>query len=204
MTEVSNIHIQESFIKPVVIVDKEQYEKLVKENRDLNIKILELANNERKLMELVDNGNKTIEILQKENKELKEKLSEMELKYNQIKNTLDDMLIKEKYNKMLIAIQDLNKLESLELNEPKLKQNLKRLRNICVSECHYLVDDDDEILLGYKRKVLYEKLVNMDNGVKHKMNSKFPGLIDDIKPLIECNDDQIPQEELEYINEWWE
>lgn len=207
------------------------YNKLVNENEDLkkeNIKLKERItdlssqitshiDSERLYKETIINHEQTIEELRNENKLLKLKIQELETKIilqeNKIKH-LEDHITKqyikiellenkEIYKKYIIAIQDLNKIEGLESKLYHISKTLIKLRKHRVSECHYLNEDDDEWFIVDRKSVLYDKLINIPDKIKQKINKLFPNVIENVIDYIKPAKIVVSYESLEEINTWW-
>jgi len=115
---------------------------------------------------------------------------------------------KEQYKKYITAIQDINRLISLEqiiYKNYDIKKNLEKLRNDRNYDSHYILEDyDDNDLKNDKRIILVEQINNMPNEIKNKFNKKYPKLLENIIGYIEPNNNLISSEENEEeIREWW-
>jgi len=216
---------------PHVLVPKDEYDKLVEENKELNNTLLILKSNERILQETINNHEKTIEELRKENKELKEEIrrlketvnvittkhnnlhvehNNLKVEHNNLKvryNTLEAKLNKKELNdlmkKYLIAIQDFNNEEQLERKIINLQElnELKSIRQRRVLECHYLVNTMTQQEKDNRIIVLRDNLINMPNDVKLKFNNKYPTIIPELLKYCPSSSVTISTQDEDDINE---
>ena len=193
-------------------------QQLYNENIDLRERILNLSKNEEILQEIIKGNEQTIEALRKENEELKNKLKELEeklnnitiehnklkIEHNKLKEDINTIKQKEQYKKYITAIQDINRLMSLE-NNYNIKKNLEKLRIDRNYDSHYIMEDyDDNDLKNDKKIILVEQINNMPNEIKNKFNKKYPKLLENIIGYIEPNNKIISSKENEEeVREWW-
>ena len=182
----------------VKFVPESEYKKLVDENFNLRNRLTELYRNEEKHKEIIRQNELTIQQLKDENLILRQKISELE-------NNIVKINEKEQFNKYVIAIQDVNRLEQIEtkisITERKM---LKRLRQSRVTECHYIDDDFDEDDKNDRRTVLYERLENMSPHIRTRFEYMFPGLLKSIMGHILQTKTQPSEDSMKYILDWWE
>ena len=139
--------------------------------------------------------------LKEENKILKEEIKELKADNKSLHDKVDILLEKEEYNNLIIAIQDINRIYSLEY---KLKNssftNLRTNRN---DNFHYILDNDSQELKDAKITVLYERLQNMKNSIRKKMNRQYPNVIQDVLSEI-APVQPLSDKVLEKANDWWD
>ena len=183
-----------------------EYNRIVKENIELKEKILNLYKNEEILKETIKTNEETIEELKKENKILRDKLYSLENKMLSIESELNNIKIKEQYEKYVIAIQDLNSFDELEKKlDIANSRKIKRLRTGRNAIYHYLYNDLDNTEMDYRRNILYNKLKDMPNYIKSIFDKKYPKLIDSILPHVIKNNIELDDDDIiEDINAWWE
>lgn len=87
---------------------------------------------------------------------------------------------KNMYDKIIIAIQDVNRLYKLSHVIPDLKQ----LNTYRISECHYINDNDTQSEVNDKLIMLSDVLQNIPSGVLNLFNTTFPTVINAIIPHI--------------------
>lgn len=119
--------------------------------------------------------------------ELKEKVNELTIDNIQLKgnvnymmNFIDSLKNKNLYDKIVIAIQDVNRLYKLSQTIPSLKQ----LNTYRISECHYINDNDTQLEVDNKLIILSDILQNMPAGVQMLFNTTFPTVVNAIIPHI--------------------
>jgi hypothetical protein len=189
----------------VKFVPESEYKKLVEENFNLRNRLTELYRNEEKHKEIIRQNEITIQQLKDENQILRQKISELENTINKLDKKINNIEEKEKFNKFIIAIQDINRLEQIETKLSGIdKKILKRLRQLRVNECHYIEDDYDEDDKNDRRTVLYERIQNMSPQIHSRFENMFPGLLNSIMVYIIQTKTQPSEDSLKYILNWWE
>ncbi|ATZ80742.1 hypothetical protein BMW23_0696 [Bodo saltans virus] len=217
----------------MIAVNATEYTNLKNENIELKTKIAEFIKHKDDLMELITQKDRTIDELKKENAELKIKLehlenevknvkeeniiikqkhNDLEVKHNELKekhnnleNNFNKMIYKQIFDKYMIAIQDLNKLEQLESKLDQQTQNrLYQLKSNRIYECHYFDNLDSQNLIDDKRTILLEKIDNMPNEIKIIFNKRFPNLLNKITPYIIKTKTTPSQQTIDDINDWWD
>jgi hypothetical protein len=138
--------------------------------------------------------------LKSENIQLKSENIQLREDIKDLKSEIQDIKLKELYNQFMIAIQDINRMYSL---EQILKNSaFTNLRSNRINSCHYINENDSQELTNAKITVLYEKLQSMNDSIRKKLNQKYPNVIRDvlsqIKPLQGLSED-----DLEDANDWW-
>lgn len=118
-----------------------------------------------------------------------------------LNDKVDKLVEKEEYNNLMIAIQDINRMYLLEQTFKNSSfSNLRKNRN---DEFHYILENEPQELKDAKITVLYEKLTNLKDNIRKKMNRQYPNVIRDvlsqIKPIQAISDIH-----LEQANDWWD
>jgi hypothetical protein len=196
-----NLTIQNG--EPVLILKLDEYNKLIKEHSDLLLRNSELTNDKKILQTDILGKNITIDELKKENEELRNRIKELENDVLLLKQKNEKKENNALYGKYIIAIQDLNHIDKLEkkISKNKLLYNLRYERR---SDCHYIDECYDIDEINKRRIILYDKIINIPPFVFNKINSRFPDLIEEIKPYIKNQECVISDDDNERINEWWE
>ena len=168
-----------------IIILESQNNSLENKLDNANKKIIILESQNNNLENKLDNANKRIIILENDNKLLKEEvklLKDDNTSLHSIIMNMNYITIKQHWYR---AIQDLNNANQLEKivdeNIRKMLQEIKGERN---GNSHYLDIklSDDEIL--YRRFVLLQKMNNMPDKIKKLFDTKYPTLIEKIKPFV--------------------
>ena len=209
----------------ISFVQSNEYDKVLNENIMLKAKIAELYTTIDQLHETIKTDKLTIDLLKEENEMLKEKIKSLEDKIikqditiqelkdenvqlkeeiKELKSDINDLKLKDVYNSYIMAIQDTNSYQRLELTLPKHKKNLIKLRRNRNISCHYIEENDDDVLKNNKLYVLHDKLINMDPSLRSKFDKEFPNLIQDLIQYIEPLKTVPTEDELENISYWWE
>jgi hypothetical protein len=132
---------------------------------------------------------------------LNDTVSKLNGKLYHLNNTVSKLVEKEEYNNLTIAIQDINHMYLLEQTLKNSSfSNLRKNRN---DEFHYILENEPQELKDAKITVLYEKLNNLKDNIRKKMNRQYPNVIRDvlsqIKPIHPISDVH-----LEQANDWWD
>ncbi len=196
----------------VKFVPESEYKKLVEENFNLRNRLTELYRNEEKHKEIIRQNELTIQELRDENQMLKQKITELEKKITELENIIikmDTKIInmeeKEQFNKFIIAIQDVNRLEHIETKLSGTERKiLQRLRQTRVTECHYIEDDYDDDDKNDRRTVLYDRIQNMSPQIRSRFENMFPGLLKSIMGYIQQTKTYPSDDSMKYILNWWE
>lgn len=176
---------------------KERINELIEENLNLKEQIL-------RLNEHVDKQDKIIEEQKIEIKDLRDEIVVIKKESNEMSTRISNLESKDLYNKYIIAIQDLNRINSLETKIGTSSHLLIKLRKNRVSECHYLDDSDDVPTINEKINVLNERLNKMPHDVTLMMNKKYPHLVPKILPFAVKTTSTLSKSEIYEINEWWD
>jgi len=205
--------------------------KLQKENKLLKEKIDNLCNPNS----IIDELNNKLKITEEENKKLNEKIDIINKDYldmfkemtfildkinnqnkhneriDELTNIIKKMQIEKQYNKLLIAIQDMNimlSLESKDYGDYSVIKYLEKLRNVRNSDSHYILENCDIYgnynLINDRRIILVEQINNMPNEIKNIFNKKYPKLLENIIGYIEPQNKKISSKENEEkVRDWW-
>jgi hypothetical protein len=179
--------------------------KLLKEE---NIKLKNIINElENKIKEQDIKINK----LEIENKEQSIKIKEQDTKIKEQDIKINKLVNNNYIKKLLYAFQDLNSKESLEkifkISNSKLIRHLRNNRN---EFCHYIYNDDNNNDVLYKEKILYEKLIELDNDQRLLLDKKISKeLVDEIIIFLSNKDYNlldysIIEPIIDDVNEWFE
>lgn len=123
--------------------------------------------------------------LKKDNAELKKDNAELKKDNKKLHSRLDRIEARHMYNRFVIAIQDINRLDKLETLLPASDSNtLKKLKDNRISDCHFLDDSDSTALKNDKRTVLFDKIQTMSEDVVKMFNKNYPNLLSSVIPYI--------------------
>jgi uncharacterized coiled-coil DUF342 family protein len=211
---------------PMLLVSESEYTSLVEENKKLKNEIMILYNNEKNLRETIKFHEQTIDELKNENKMLKEeltllkehikkqdekikeqdeKIKEQDKTITKLTKKIDDKENKELFKKYIMAIQDINSLDYIETKiNSQSKQNLIKLKNNRISECHYLDNTYSQTEINDRRSILLDKIKNMSNEIKQMFDARYPNLLTDIEQFIAPNPTTPIQQVIDDIELWWE
>lgn len=131
------------------------------------------------------------------------KLNNLERENNELKLNFDKIQTEIIFEKFVIAIQDLNKLDKLESKNLNIKLNLKNLHKYRINKCHYLDYKYSCDQINNRKIVLYNKISTIDKKINDLFEKRYPDLLNNILPLIKLNNKIIPTNEINDINEWW-
>jgi chromosome segregation ATPase len=171
-------------------------------NKDIIIKKLEKDNSIIKYnLEELRRINKSKDItINKLEKDVKELQDESKL----LKDELYNAKINRIYDKYIIAIQDINSLESLENKVDSMySEILEKLRNDRVGFSHYININNDEKIIKQKRVILFEKIKNMPIEIKEMFEDDYPGLLDNIVDFICIEKVEVMQNVINSVEKWF-
>jgi hypothetical protein len=192
---------------PVQVVPKEAYDVAIQENIQLRNQLLILQEGEKTLQQTIRNGERTIEELTRENQELKAQIEILRSQLVALSQKVNSGALKSAISVFSIAIIDLLKgdklMDQMSLHVRPIAQQLNVNR---VSDCHYLVHEDDPNVKAYKKFILREKLRSMPEGVRDTFSVLYPGVIDEVvlylntypPPLVSVG--EVIQRQVEF---WW-
>lgn len=210
-----------SLIMPKVEVDNldNQRNALAQEKVDLKFKLNQLLTEksdniytislkDREILQrdkVIEQKDKEIEVLRSENESLKLRIHYLELEISKLQHGYDKLIAKDEFEKILVAIQDLNSLYRLE----KVFKELENLRDTRVSAFHYIRDGENEPLKHYKAREVVSRLQKMSQGCKLLFKKNFGSsflsdlnkvLTDNVKPQAAIA--PLPDEKSE-ADDWW-
>lgn len=186
----------------LAIVNKDEIVSLRTNKTVMETQISCLKHENNKYFDTITKKDIDIENLKKENEKLKLQLEELQQKYQNLKSEHDslkndhDDLKKEvqkmkdnkAFDRFVIAIQDLNREESLEKKvNPATKTILQELKNDRIGDCHYINDNDSQQKKDDKRNILYDEIKNMSKNIKDMFDNEYPNLLYDIDKFIVNN-----------------
>ena len=136
---------------------------------------------------------------------MKLRIHYLELEISKLQHGYDKLMAKDEFEKILVAIQDLNSLYRLE----KVFKELENLRDTRVSAFHYIRDGENEPLKHYKAREVVSRLQKMSQGCKLLFKKNFGSsflsdlnkvLTDNVKPQAAIA--PLPDEKSE-ADDWW-
>jgi len=199
---------------------KEEIIELKHENKNLKEEIIELKHENKNLKEEIielkhENKNLKEEIieLKHENKNLKEEIIELKHENKNLKDKiiiLENENIKLKFdkikNKLLTAIQDINKNDQLE----KKYNFLYRIRKYRNNINHYINEefDTNENIINYKKLLLKNKLLQLSEEEINIFNKRYNinNLVNIILEYLNTLDlyyDNLDEDDIIDANNWW-
>jgi chromosome segregation ATPase len=116
---------------------------------------------------------------------LKTEHTNLKIDHNDLKNEIQNMKNNKTFDKFIIAIQDLNRLELLETKvSNSTKDILQELRDDRIDDCHYINDNDTQQRKDDKRNILYDEIKSMPQSIKDMFDTEYPNLLNDIESFI--------------------
>ena len=180
----------------------EENEKSIKELIETNVMCKNKMNEMIiKINELTDENNELkekVRILDENNDIFIKKLQLLEMKIN---NKEVNSLVK----KYMIAIQDYNRLCQIESKIDKdAYQSMLDLKANRHLECHYLNIKYSKKDINDRIYVMKEEITNMPDNIKHIFDTRYPGLIDSVKKILNNQHKDVPSKNsLDIIKDWW-
>jgi chromosome segregation ATPase len=187
-------------------IEKKIYSSMYEQIITSKAKISELTNTKMELFDILTKKNVDIDNLKEENNKLKIQLeqiqNEMEIinyNYNGLKMKHDELTMKhdglqqeitemknnKAFDRFVIAIQDLNREESLEKKVSSRTQKiLQELREDRIDDCHYINDNDSKQKKDDKRNILYDEIKNMPKSLRDMFDNLYPNVLNDIDKYI--------------------
>ena len=108
------------------------------------------------------------------------------------------------FNKYVIGIQDFNEFEKLETKLADANE-LKKLHNDRIVGCHYINKKYSNNEKAIRINLLIDKLDNIPENIKELFEDEYPGLLDELKPVLVKHD--VINEDIKFIKKstnWWE
>jgi hypothetical protein len=177
-------------IKKLESLLDEQY----KINESYQIEIIQLNDK-------IDHLNDEVGQLKINNKNLNDEVGQLKINNKNLNDNINKLLEKEEIDNLMVAIQDINR--KLQLEQKVKNSSLSNLRIKRNESFHYILDDEPPELTDAKITILYEKLKNLKDNIRKKMNRQYPNVIRDvlshIKPV-----QNIPEQALDEATEWWD
>jgi hypothetical protein len=119
-----------------------------------------------------------IKILTDENKKMSNEIKILTDENKKMSNEIDRSRRMETFKKLIVAIQDLNRLEKLEIKiDPKYIKSLQKLRDNRNFVNHYIYDGCTNDEINDKIAVLIEKIKNMPMDIKKMFDIYYPNVI---------------------------
>ena len=197
----------------LVLVNRNEYENLKKENHYLKGRVSELEHNGDMFRQKIETDKQTIEELKRENRNLKRKIEllEKELEEHRIKLAEQNTRImslenenhirknKEFVKKLVIGLQDLNSYYRLEneLRQP-YKTNLTKMRENRNDDCHILGINPNESRVSEVQKAWRYLISKSSPEVRTMLDSKCgKGTVDEVVTYLVriCQDSSSPADE---------
>ena len=108
------------------------------------------------------------------------------------------------FNKYVIGIQDFNEFEKLE-TKLACSSELKNLHNDRIDGCHYINKKYSDNEKAIRINLLIDKLDNIPENIKELFEDEYPGLLDELKPVLIKHDITIEDTRfMKKSNNWWE
>jgi chromosome segregation ATPase len=142
--------------------------------------------------------------LKRDNDELRKENAELRKENAELRDVVNRMLCKQQYDKLIIAIQDINSHIQMEkLVDSYTKNELQKLRHSRNGDCHYIIGCD-EYEINVRRTVLYDKIDQMSEPLKKLFDRRHPKLLENIKSFIVNIRTTPSSDALDEINDWWD
>jgi chromosome segregation ATPase len=169
------------------------------ENEDLKQEIKDLKHEIKNVKDVNKELTQKINIIEYENKELKKEIKELkneniQLKFNNFKN------------KLLTAIQDINKNDNLE----KKYNYLHKIRKYRNNNNHYINEefDTEQNIINYKKLLLKNKLSQLNKDEIELFNKRYNinnlvNIILDYLNTLNLNYDNLDEDDKNDADNWW-
>ena len=181
-----------------------QFDELKKENEELILKINQLDETIKNQNVRTEKLEKEIETIKLENKKLINNNDNLTTDMNDMKLYVKKMKDKALFEKFMIALQDINSEDKLEIKLGSIiAKKMSNMRNDRIDNCHYLDINDDQQLTNDKRTLLYKKVNNMPKEIKKKFDTAYPKLIDVMLPHIAPIKTTPSQNVIDDVDEWF-
>jgi len=172
----------------------------------LNTRIICLEYDNEELKQENNKLNKEITELKQENKELKEEIKELKEEIKELKEENIKLKFDKIKNKLLTAIQDINKNDQLE----KKYNFLYRIRKYRNNINHYINEefDTNENIINYKKLLLKNKLLQLTEEEINIFNKRYNinNLVNIILEYLNTLDlyyDNLDEDDIIDANNWW-
>ncbi|ATZ81074.1 hypothetical protein BMW23_1029 [Bodo saltans virus] len=164
---------------------EKEYKNLKTEHEDLKINHENLKIEHEDLKINHENLKTEHEDLKINHENLKTEHINLKIDHNDLKNEIQNMKNNKTFDKFIIAIQDLNRLELLETKvSNSTKEILQELRDDRIDDCHYINDNDTQQRKDDKRNILYDEIKSMPQSIKDMFDTEYPNLLNDIESFI--------------------
>lgn len=130
-------------------------------------------------------------------------INRQQVTINKLERRLDDRDDKDHFKKLLIAIQDINRLKRLE-TKLNSKDAVTLARTSRVGECHYIEDGFSDGIRDDCIAILLDKLKNMSHGVRKMFDVRYPNIVDAVVREIISSGVKNSGANDFFISVWWD
>lgn len=153
------------------------------------------------------NSELTIEELRRENMEPKAQIDALRAQIQSLHQTVDSGALKSAVSSYSVAILDLLKGDQI-MNQlrPEVKPVAQRLNSNRMSDCRYLVGDEDPNIIDYKKYILREKIGSIKTEVKSQFDILYPGLLNEVKLYLDTFPPalvKVDEATKAHVDFWW-
>lgn len=182
------IEHETSLLEDNLLIIKNENQKIILENININHKINKLELN----------------ILKKD-----QEITELKIKIKELKIEIKDLKEDKIKNKIFKALSDIINNENLENQISEISDDLIYLKSSRNNLCHYIRNNDKKDIINKKITVTIDVLKNISNEIKNEIISEFDNDVIEIiidyydKNKLFINSSNISEKELIRITNWW-
>jgi hypothetical protein len=176
------------------MIPKSEYDKIFYENIRLKQRESELTGQLIDLQLKVNIQKITIEELTQQNEMLREKIKNLEASVLDLKTEIVNLKNDKIISKLMVVIQDLNAIDSLETELPAFAKKLSRFRKRRNGEFHFIMKESDTELDIQEKKYIIKIFLNKLNEETisiFEKNNNVVGLISYLKKYLKNSHDVI-------------
>lgn len=108
------------------------------------------------------------------------------------------------FNKYVIGIQDLNRIELLETQIADARE-LKKLHDDRIDGCHYINDAYNDNEKAIRINLFIDKITNVPTVINELFEDEYPGLLGELKVILARRVDVVEDARfMKKSNRWWE
>lgn len=206
---------------PMAILPQAEFQNLImtrnslmEENATLKQRLTILLNEATESNLRIKQKDVEIEELRRENSELKARIAALELQNEELVHRVENLEYQNEYNKFLVVLQDLNRFLKLEKEESlpiAIRRKIRVIRSSRVANCHYILEDDEDVVVEYKKDKAMEKIKEMSVKCRNIfMKKNGPDFLETLercitsKCVVSASERRIRDDDRIDADEWWE